>query len=69
MSEEMLEEGYKKIVCIDQSAVCVKAMTEKYKEKEGIKYTQMDVKMMSFHEGEFDAVLDKATLDSVLVNY
>ena len=33
MAEEMLEEGYKKIVCVDQSAVCVKAMSEKYKEK------------------------------------
>jgi hypothetical protein len=27
----------------------------------------MDAKTLSFHEGEFDAVLDKATLDSVLV--
>ena len=27
----------------------------------------MDAKTMSFHEAEFDAVLDKATLDSVLV--
>lgn len=42
-------------------------MIEKYKEKEGIKYSQMDVKAMNFHEGEFDAILDKATLDSVLV--
>lgn len=42
-------------------------MTEKYKDKEGIKYSQMDVKAMNFHEGEFDAILDKATLDSILV--
>ena len=27
----------------------------------------MDVKAMDFAEGSFDAVLDKATLDSVLV--
>lgn len=27
----------------------------------------MDAKAMNFHEGEFDAILDKATLDSVLV--
>lgn len=64
----MLEEGYKKIVCIDQSNVCVKTMSEKYKDKEGIKYSQMDAKAMNFHEGEFDAILDKATLDSILVN-
>ena len=42
-------------------------MAEKYKEKEGIKYSQMDAKAMNFHEGEFDAILDKATLDAVLV--
>lgn len=64
----MLEEGYKKIVCIDQSNVCVKTMSEKYKDKEGIKYSQMDAKAMNFHEAEFDAILDKATLDSILVN-
>jgi len=29
----------------------------------------MDAKAMNFHEGEFDAILDKATLDSVLVKY
>jgi len=27
----------------------------------------MDAKAMNFHEGEFDAILDKATLDSILV--
>ena len=29
----------------------------------------MDAKAMNFHEGEFDAILDKATLDSVLVKF
>ena len=51
LAEEMIDEGYKKIICIDQSNVCVKAMSEKYKEKEGLKYTQMDAKAMNFHEG------------------
>jgi hypothetical protein len=27
----------------------------------------MDAKAMNFHEGEFDTILDKATLDAVLV--
>lgn len=44
-------------------------MKEKYKEKgENFKYLLMDVKAMDFPEASFDAVLDKATLDSVLVN-
>ena len=68
LSEEMYEEGYNTITNIDISNVCVKAMKEKYKEKgENFKYLLMDVKAMDFPEASFDAVVDKATLDSVLV--
>lgn len=43
-------------------------MKEKYKDKgDNFKYLLMDVKAMDFPEASFDAVLDKATLDSVLV--
>ena len=68
LSEEMYEEGYNTITNIDISNVCVKAMKEKYKEKgENFKFLLMDVKAMDFPEASFDAVVDKATLDSVLV--
>lgn len=68
LSEEMFEEGYSNITNIDISNVCVKAMKEKYKEKgDNFKYLLMDVKAMDFPETSFDAVVDKATLDSVLV--
>ncbi len=64
----MIDEGYTTITNIDISTVCTKAMVEKYKEKaESLKYLQMDVKAMDFPEGSFDAVLDKACFDSVLV--
>jgi hypothetical protein len=33
MSEEMFDEGYQNIINIDISLVCIKAMTEKYKDK------------------------------------
>lgn len=50
------------------SNVCVKAMKDKYKEKpENLKYLLMDVKALDFPEASFDTVIDKATLDSVLV--
>lgn len=65
----MVEEGYTDITNIDISPICTKAMTEKYKEKADIlKYIQMDVRTMEFNESSFDAVVDKATLDSVLVS-
>jgi ubiquinone/menaquinone biosynthesis C-methylase UbiE len=66
----MFEEGYTQITNIDISNVCVKAMKEKYKEKpETFKYLLMDAKAMDFPEASFDAVIDKATIDSVLVRY
>lgn len=69
LSEEMFEEGYTSITNIDVSNVCIKAMKEKYKDKpENFKYLLMDVKAMDFPEASFDAIVDKATLDSVLVN-
>lgn len=43
-------------------------MNEKYKEKaETLKYLQMDIRTMEFNEHTFDAILDKAAFDSVLV--
>ncbi len=64
----MYEDGYTNITNIDVSNVCIKAMNEKYKDKaETFKYLLMDVRAMDFPEASFDAVIDKATLDSVLV--
>lgn len=68
LSEEMFEEGYTQITNIDISNVCIKAMKDKYKEKpETYKYLLMDIRAMDFPEASFDAVVDKATLDSILV--
>ena len=68
MSEEMADEGFNDITNIDISPLCTKAMQEKYKDRSDIlKYSQMDVRAMEFNEGAFDSIVDKATLDSVLV--
>jgi ubiquinone/menaquinone biosynthesis C-methylase UbiE len=44
-------------------------MYEKFKDKGGpnFKYLQMDVRAMDFKENSFDAVIDKGTLDCILV--
>lgn len=44
-------------------------MADKYKDRSDVlKYQQMDVRAMNFADDTFDAVIDKATFDSVLVN-
>jgi ubiquinone/menaquinone biosynthesis C-methylase UbiE len=64
----MAEEGYNNITNIDICSLVVKAMMEKYKEKgDALKYLQMDVRTMSFSDESFDAIIDKATFDSILV--
>merc|ERR1712118_37277 len=66
LSEEMYEEGYHNISNIDISLTVTKAMQEKYQDKAGMSYQQMDCRAMDFPEGIFNVVIDKATLDSIL---
>lgn len=64
----MFDEGYETITNIDISQAVNKAMNEKYKEKgPNFKYSQMDVRAMDIPDRSFDAVIDKGTLDCILV--
>merc|ERR1712187_495292 len=65
-SEEMYEEGFHNITNIDISLVVTKAMQEKYREKPGMTYAQMDGRAMELEDQKFNICIDKATLDSVL---
>ncbi|CAK9207760.1 unnamed protein product, partial [Sphagnum jensenii] len=67
ISEDMVKDGYQNIMNIDISAVVVEAMTAKYKDIPQLKYQKMDVRSMkAFKDGEFDSVLDKGMLDSIM---
>merc|ERR1712194_51909 len=67
LSEEMYEEGFINLTNIDTSAVVVKAMAEKYRERlDGMVYTQMDVRQMELMDARFNVVLDKGSLDCIL---
>jgi len=67
LSEEMYEEGFHNVTNIDISMVVIKAMQEKYRDKPGMTYTQMDARAMTeFEDQHFNVVVDKATIDSVL---
>lgn len=64
----MYEDGYENITNIDISNTVTKFMEEKVKSRcPNMTYKQMDViDMNEFKSGEFQAVMDKGTLDSVL---
>ena len=40
-------------------------MQEKYRDKVGMQYVQMDVRAMEFPEGAYNVVMDKGTMDLV----
>ncbi|CAK9220773.1 unnamed protein product [Sphagnum troendelagicum] len=77
ISEDMVSDGYRDIVNIDISAVVIEAMREKYKDMHqlhcnpssypDLHYQRMDVQeMKAFKDGQFDSVLDKGLLDSLM---
>lgn len=66
LTEDMLEDGYQTITNVDISQVCIDQMVEKYKDREGMTWQQMNLMSLEFPDETFDTVLDKGTLDSIL---
>ena len=66
LSEEMYDDGYTSIANIDISKIVVDQMVEKYREKSGLTWQQMNACALEFPDETFDAVTDKGTLDSIL---
>eukprot|EP00435_Cladocopium_sp_Y103_P019622 s892_g4.t1 len=62
----MYEEGYHSITNIDLCMTVIKAMQEKYRDKPGLTYKQMDGRSMELPDANFNVVIDKACLDSIL---
>uniref|UniRef100_M4CGV0 Methyltransferase type 11 domain-containing protein n=1 Tax=Brassica campestris TaxID=3711 RepID=M4CGV0_BRACM len=70
MSEDMVKDGYEDIVNVDISSVAIEMMQTKYASVPQLKYMQMDVRDMSyFADDSFDTVIDKGTLDSLMITY
>ncbi|KAG8499516.1 hypothetical protein CXB51_006054 [Gossypium anomalum] len=69
-SEDMVNDGYEDVVNVDISSVVIEAMQTKYSNCQQLKYIKLDVRDMSpFQAGSFAAVIDKGTLDSILITY
>ncbi|KAG0556972.1 hypothetical protein KC19_11G092000 [Ceratodon purpureus] len=66
ISEEMINDGYETITNIDISQVVIDAMKEKYKNMPQLRYQRMDVRQLNYKAKEFDSVIDKGMLDSLM---
>jgi ubiquinone/menaquinone biosynthesis C-methylase UbiE len=67
LSEEMIADGYQKIMNIDISQVVIDQMTKKYEEQiESLQWQKMSVTSLEFADETYDAVIDKGTMDSIL---
>ena len=67
MSGDMYSAGYRFITNIDYSSVCISTMGARYSHCPGMTWQQMDVRQLSFPEASFDVILEKATLDAIMV--
>ncbi|XP_061696175.1 EEF1A lysine methyltransferase 4 [Syngnathoides biaculeatus] len=67
MSSDMYNAGYCSITNIDYSSVCISAMSTRNAHCPGMSWRQMDMRQLAFPDTSFDVVLEKATLDALMV--
>ena len=67
LSEDMYRDGYRNIVNIDFSAVVIENMKRKCKDLTEMQWMVMDMTNMTFPEGAFEVIIEKATLDALMV--
>lgn len=62
-----IEIVFRKITNIDISSIVIKQMlSQKDKERPGLKYIQMDALNTSFEDEQFSVIVDKGTLDALM---
>ena len=66
LSEDMASDGFTSIFNIDISKVVVEQMVAKTGDRMGFEWKQMDATSLDFADENFDAVVDKALMDSLL---
>ncbi len=66
LGEQMYDDGYRGIVCIDFSATVIAAMSARAGERPGLAYREMDARALDLDDQSFDAVIDKGTLDAII---
>eukprot|EP00640_Fibrocapsa_japonica_P009572 CAMPEP_0113948818 /NCGR_PEP_ID=MMETSP1339-20121228/72183_1 /TAXON_ID=94617 /ORGANISM="Fibrocapsa japonica" /LENGTH=81 /DNA_ID=CAMNT_0000955999 /DNA_START=79 /DNA_END=320 /DNA_ORIENTATION=+ /assembly_acc=CAM_ASM_000762 len=62
----MYDDGFINITSIDYSPVVIEKMKQKSQDRPGMKWEVMDMMDLTFDEGSFDCVLDKAAMDALM---
>ncbi|CAF0712501.1 unnamed protein product [Brachionus calyciflorus] len=68
MSEEMYLDNFTNIVNTDYSPVLIEAMKLKHKHMDKMGWLVMDINNLEFDNESFDCVIEKGTLDALLVD-
>ncbi|CAG07695.1 unnamed protein product, partial [Tetraodon nigroviridis] len=67
LSGDMSNAGNQSITNIDYSSVCIATMRDRYGHCPSMTWHQMDIRRLSFPDASFDVILEKATLDAIVV--
>lgn len=67
LSEDMYNDGFKNITNIDYSPVVIEKMRKKCRSLAEMQWLVMDITKLTFDRSSFDVILEKATLDALLV--
>lgn len=63
----MYQAGYTYITNMDYSSVCVENMADRNADCTGMSWVCMDARHLAFPDSSIDVVMEKGTLDSMLV--
>ncbi|UYV81966.1 ECE2 [Cordylochernes scorpioides] len=67
LAEDMYKDGYHHITNIDYSPVVIDKMADHCESCRQLRWITMDMTDLQFPDGEFDVVIEKATIDALLV--
>lgn len=68
LSADLYNAGYKNIVNMDYSPVVIDRMRTKYADMSEMTWDVMDMKELTYEDKSFDVVLDKGSLDALMVD-
>ncbi|XP_053566316.1 EEF1A lysine methyltransferase 4 isoform X2 [Bombina bombina] len=68
LSVDLHAEGVSPVVSIDYSPVCIAEMAQRHAGRAGMSWLVMDARELQFPDGSFDLVIEKGTLDAMMVD-